>query len=182
MMSLTQLQTNALAWAGEQPDLRAVVLVGSQAREDQPADAYADVDLVLFVLDPAVYAASAEWLATIGPLWLAVPNRTGRGDPEWLALFAGGYKVDFVFTSIQAGETLQQALAAFLEQWADPRAVAALPDTFARYDAADLRRALLATLDLLDWLAAETATLWSYPYPTTGQQATLAWLRTLLGL
>ena len=35
--------------------------------------------------------------------------------------------------------------------------IAELPGTFAAYDQADLRRALLATLHLYHWLAGETA-------------------------
>lgn len=45
----------------------------------------------------------------------------------------------------------------FLEEWADPRAVAALADAFAHYDVEDVWRALLATMDLFAWLERETA-------------------------
>lgn len=50
----------------------------------------------------------------------------------------------------------------FLEEWADPRAVAALPGIFAHYDAGDIGRALLATMEVFHWLAMETAERWSY--------------------
>lgn len=59
----------------------------------------------------------------------------------------------------------------FLEEWADPRAVAALPGLFAHYDAGDIGRAILATMDLFRWLAAETAERWGYARPLEGEQA-----------
>jgi aminoglycoside 6-adenylyltransferase len=45
----------------------------------------------------------------------------------------------------------------FLERWADPGALAALEDAYARYDLRDVARALWATIDLWEALEAETA-------------------------
>jgi aminoglycoside 6-adenylyltransferase len=56
----------------------------------------------------------------------------------------------------------------FLEEWADPRALAALRGAFAHYDAEDVWRALLATMDLYRWLAVETAEQLGYAYPSLG--------------
>ena len=56
----------------------------------------------------------------------------------------------------------------FLEEWADPRAVAALPAIFAHYDEADVWRALLATMVLFHWLVLETAEALGYTYPAFG--------------
>jgi aminoglycoside 6-adenylyltransferase len=58
----------------------------------------------------------------------------------------------------------------FLEEWADPRAVASLRQTFAHYDAEDTWRALLATMDLFRWLSLETAEKWSFAYPNFGAE------------
>lgn len=55
----------------------------------------------------------------------------------------------------------------FLEEWADPRAVAGLKNVFAHYDADDLWRALGATMDLFRWLAKETAARLGLTYPAT---------------
>jgi aminoglycoside 6-adenylyltransferase len=67
----------------------------------------------------------------------------------------------------------------FLEDWADSRAVAALPHTFAAYSADDLRRALFVTLDLFRWLAVETAERLGYAYPAMADQRVTEWLRSL---
>jgi aminoglycoside 6-adenylyltransferase len=52
----------------------------------------------------------------------------------------------------------------FLEQWADPRTLDGLRAAFAHHDTADVRRALLATMDLFRWLARETAQALGYVY------------------
>jgi aminoglycoside 6-adenylyltransferase len=57
----------------------------------------------------------------------------------------------------------------FLEEWADPRAVDALPEIFAHYDEEDVWRALLATMDLFHWVAVETAERLGYAYPSAGE-------------
>jgi aminoglycoside 6-adenylyltransferase len=62
----------------------------------------------------------------------------------------------------------------FLEQWADPRAVEGLREAFAHYDAADIRRALLVTMNLFRWLATEAAGRLGYPYPTSADEQVTA--------
>jgi aminoglycoside 6-adenylyltransferase len=89
------------AWAAAQADVRGLVVVGSRARG--PAADWSDLDLVAFVNTPALYAARRDWLAGLGDLWLAVLDHTGRGDPEWFALYAGGLKVDIVLTRAAPG-------------------------------------------------------------------------------
>ena len=59
----------------------------------------------------------------------------------------------------------------FLEEWADPRAVQALPGAFAHYDPADMGRALLVTMAVFRWLAVETAQRWGFSYPSAGDRA-----------
>ena len=68
----------------------------------------------------------------------------------------------------------------FLEEWADPRAVAQLPEVFAQYDRQDIARALRATMELFRWLAVEAAQRWGYDYPAAGEQAATALVETLL--
>jgi aminoglycoside 6-adenylyltransferase len=58
----------------------------------------------------------------------------------------------------------------FLEDWADPRALADLPAAFARYEKQDIWRALEATMDLFHRLAVETAARWAYAYPSFGEE------------
>jgi len=273
-----QLEQAIIAWAHTRPDMRAGIVIGSRARTDHPADQWSDLDLLLFTTAPDAYTTDPAWLEQIGQVWVPLFNVTGRGDPEWLVLFDGGLKADFVFAAASA--SLQQAidsspyhfvfqrgvrvlfdkdgphtpltlpkppsqppptpdefLAAvhgflmqagraarllrrgelwpakmscdgdlkqrllemiawhvrvnrgptrdawhegrFLEEWADPRAVAALPDTFGTYDREDLWRALFASLTLFRWLALETAEQLGYSYPVQADQRVTTWLRSL---
>lgn len=68
----------------------------------------------------------------------------------------------------------------FLASWADPRATAELPATFANYDQADLRRALLASLRLHHWLAEETAASLSCQYPRPKDLDIASWISASL--
>ena len=69
----------------------------------------------------------------------------------------------------------------FLREWADGRAVDALPAAFAHYDREDVQRALLATMDLFRWLAVETATAAGYAYLYAGDERATEWVRQHAG-
>ncbi len=52
-----------------------------------------------------------------------------------------------------------------LEEWADPRVIAALAESFAQYDRQDISEALFATADLFLWTARETSEKLEYDNP-----------------
>jgi aminoglycoside 6-adenylyltransferase len=62
----SQLLQRILEWANSQADIRAVILVGSAARTDHPADEWSDLDLVVIAADPQIYLSTTGWLATLG--------------------------------------------------------------------------------------------------------------------
>jgi aminoglycoside 6-adenylyltransferase len=64
----------------------------------------------------------------------------------------------------------------FLEEWTDPAALRALEKAFARYEDGDVRRALLATMDLFRSLATETAERLGYRYPTAADERVTGWV------
>ncbi len=68
----------------------------------------------------------------------------------------------------------------FLEEWADPRAVAQLSSAFAHYDRQDIARALWATMELFRWRAVETAERWQYVFPASSDQAVSDLVQQLL--
>jgi aminoglycoside 6-adenylyltransferase len=69
----------------------------------------------------------------------------------------------------------------FLESWANPRALGGLRDSFARYDEADVRRALLRTVELFRWVALETVQSLSSEYPQEAHEEAAGWIEELLG-
>ena len=114
MTNFKDLTGRIKIWAKARRDIRVVIVVGSQARLQPPADEFSDLDLVLYSSNEGEYTAQAGWLDAIGPHWLAVRSTTGRGDLEWMVVFEGGAKVDFVFASL--AEELQAApLTAILQ-------------------------------------------------------------------
>ena len=68
----------------------------------------------------------------------------------------------------------------FLSEWADRAALSAVPETFAKYDAEDLTRALHATFDLCRRLAREVAARLDYAFPATADQFVDAQIRAIL--
>ncbi|MBL7200479.1 MAG: aminoglycoside 6-adenylyltransferase [Anaerolineae bacterium] len=56
----------------------------------------------------------------------------------------------------------------FLEEWADPRALQALPAIYAHHEEEDVWRALEGTMELFRWLAIETGESLGYGYPSNG--------------
>jgi len=68
----------------------------------------------------------------------------------------------------------------FLEEWGDPRAVTQLRHVFAHYDAQDIARALLASMEIFRWLAQETADSWGYVCPAVAEQKTACIVQELV--
>jgi hypothetical protein len=71
----------------------------------------ADLDLIVLADGIEQFAADQSWLKELGQPWLVVANRTGIGDPEWLVLFEGGLKADFVLCSLPVSVSLNSWLA-----------------------------------------------------------------------
>jgi len=255
-----------VAWAEEQPDIRALILIGSQARAGTPADEWSDIDLGLFTTRPERYLDDAGWVEELGRPIVTFVEGTAVGDErERRVLFEGGQDVDFAVIPVSQIEAMARAPGAatvlergfrvlldrdgiegrlraaavpvrpappsaaefaetiadffyhglwaarklrrgelllakdccdgcmkwllvrmlrwhtgatrgwdhdtwhsgrFVERWADPRAVKGLRAVYAHYDEEDLRRALIATMELFRWVAQETAARLGYPYPT----------------
>lgn len=84
------------AWAEDRADIRGVVLVGSQARDDDHrADEWSDVDVVIVTTDAEQYLDTSEWLESFGPFEITVVEPTAIGDYfERRVLFTSGLDVD----------------------------------------------------------------------------------------
>lgn len=102
-----QIEKRIREWGQAQPDVRAIVVVGSQARRDRPADQYSDLDLILFAGDPQTLAAQPDWLKAFGVIWSAALDHTGAGEVEWLVLFDGGLKADFVLAQAEGNSLVE---------------------------------------------------------------------------
>jgi aminoglycoside 6-adenylyltransferase len=103
--SLVELEDRVLAWGKSRKDVRAVMVIGSRARTDHPADEWADVDFAITVKDPQKYMANRRWLADIGETSCCYPDPNPAGATLH-TLFRTGIYADFGF--IPTG-TIRQA-------------------------------------------------------------------------
>ncbi|MBL8156619.1 MAG: aminoglycoside 6-adenylyltransferase [Anaerolineae bacterium] len=97
-------QERFLAWAGGVESIRLILRVGSRARAVHPGDADSDLDLELFG-EGIDGAAIQAWLRGHAPLWMML-ERQEHHSREWLALYAGGYKVDVSISPLADLETI----------------------------------------------------------------------------
>ena len=98
-----------IAWAENRADILALVLVGSSARDELPADEWSDIDLVLVAAEPEVYLDSAAWAAEIDEPWIATLERGPDGKiVERRVLFRSGIDADFIVIA-RAGLSAFQA-------------------------------------------------------------------------
>jgi aminoglycoside 6-adenylyltransferase len=87
-----------LAWAGEDENIRAVILTSSRVTPDRRADLLSDYDVVLAVRDPAAFGLWDEWTS-----WYAQPAARWGDESELLGLpvsfrgvvYADGVKIDY---------------------------------------------------------------------------------------
>jgi molybdopterin-guanine dinucleotide biosynthesis protein A len=83
-------------WAIERDDVRAILVIGSQARDEVPADRLSDLDLVLFVDDPPSLAADPSWAVSFGTPVLSFVEPAAVGAVlERRVLYEDGQDVDF---------------------------------------------------------------------------------------
>jgi aminoglycoside 6-adenylyltransferase len=127
-MTYEQLESRIATWSENQPDIRAVIVVGSRARGD--ADRWSDLDLLLFTRDRARYADPA-WLQAFGDVWLTYLDQAGPGDPEWFAIYDGGLKVDIVLIQVEdSALNLETLLRQFPYQAVFARGIKVLFDQY----------------------------------------------------
>lgn len=97
---IPQLEQQIRDWASREAAIRAVLVVGSQARDGDPRpDRWSDLDLVLFCTSFAPYLADQSWLRQFGELWVCVPE--DGHDSELLAVYEGGCKIDLYFMLLE---------------------------------------------------------------------------------
>lgn len=84
-------------FAERRQDIRFVMIVGSRAREDSPADEWSDLDLAFATSNPAEYISGDDWLSELDEYILTFLEHTSDGSlVERRVLFEGGFDVDFV--------------------------------------------------------------------------------------
>jgi aminoglycoside 6-adenylyltransferase len=127
----------------------------------------ADLAAAALALEPPPRGSDARSLHELGAdfwyhaLWAA--KKLARGETLVAKRSIDGYLKELLLELFarhaRAGDPVLDTWheARFFERWADPRAVAALRESYGRYESADLARALLATADAFELFERETA-------------------------
>lgn len=99
------------AWASAEDSVRALLLLGSRARLDVPADEWSDADVLLVSADVAGLLGSDGWAkAAFGPLVLSYTEPTPlAGLTEWRILLPDGTDLDLVPVPVEAVPALLAA-------------------------------------------------------------------------
>ena len=95
------LEQQFTTWAESQPDILAVLAIGSRGRVQPPPDEHSDLDLLMWTENARTYTANDQWLQQFGAHILAVFSHTDNGLPEWEIIFADGAKLDVVIIQAQ---------------------------------------------------------------------------------
>jgi aminoglycoside 6-adenylyltransferase len=85
------------AWAKGQKDICAVMIIGSRARTNLPADEWSDLDVVVFARRPEMYLEDSGWLTALGKPFCTFTESTPLEERERRVLFDGMLDVDFAF-------------------------------------------------------------------------------------
>ena len=85
-------------WSAGEKDIRAVALVGSQARGTAAFDS--DIDLVIICPDPSRYLESKDWLSHFGRIKSAEREDWGLVR-SWRVFYWDGNEVEFGLTTEQ---------------------------------------------------------------------------------
>ena len=95
-MAYEKLIERFVAWAEKESGISSVVVIGSRARMDHPADEWADLDVIVVTRDPARLLAQTDWLEDIGkPVLTFIEDTSNGGEKERRVLFDNGLDVDF---------------------------------------------------------------------------------------
>ena len=94
------LLARVVAWAESDAGVTGLLLLGSRARADRPADAWSDTDLILVLDDPARVLDDPQWPARFGRVAITFTESTMGGRRERRTLFDDGTDLDVVPLSI----------------------------------------------------------------------------------
>lgn len=94
-MTSQDFEARIIEWARRQPDVEALVQIGSRAQPKGEVDAWSDWDYHLIVGRNSRYQ-NREWPARIAPCWCSHYERTERAVVKVSVVFDGGFEADFV--------------------------------------------------------------------------------------
>jgi aminoglycoside 6-adenylyltransferase len=96
-MTYDEIIERAITLGQAREDIRGLIVLGSRARTDRPADEWSDLDLVIITTDPDIYLRETDWLTQFGPYWADFIDRQATDTGfERRILFENALDVDFI--------------------------------------------------------------------------------------
>ena len=95
-------------WAAARADVHAAVVLGSQARENLPADEWSDLDVDVVVDDSARAAEDVGWLRDLGPPLVTFVEQTPLGHRRRV-LYETGEELDLTFLPLAVVDRLESS-------------------------------------------------------------------------
>lgn len=91
-----ELLKRLLAVCEAQPEIKAVIIVGSQAREISKADEYSDLDLIIACSEPQILLYENNIIGKLGKPVYSFVEDTFAGEKERRILFENSLDVDMI--------------------------------------------------------------------------------------
>jgi aminoglycoside 6-adenylyltransferase len=90
-----------VAWAKPRKDIRAAIIIGSQAQKDHShADDWSDLDIAIITSKPGLYTKGNSWMREIAPMWAGLVDTSevwsGVAAASGFSVYEGGLIVDSV--------------------------------------------------------------------------------------
>ena len=148
-----------------------------------------EIELPAVGVEPAAQPDASEFLALVQAVLMnghKMAKFTRRGDLVRAKLVLESLMRPALLTMI--GWHAQAMFGAerdtwyngrYLSEWADPRVLLALPNTYGGYTVEETWRSLFGTFILFRWLAEETAVSWQYEFPVETADQVMAWIREM---
>jgi len=96
MEFFNEIVKNITKFSNDSEFVKAVVMIGSQARNEFGADKYSDLDIILIVNDTDYFLNSDAWLKNIGDFKISFTENSLGGTKERRVMFDGAKDVDFI--------------------------------------------------------------------------------------
>lgn len=108
------LADRIVPWALAAPHVRAIAELGSRTHQE-PADEWADMDLLVLVTDETAILDDDRWIEEIGPHWIAVRHPGPFPDvPVRQVLFEGA--LDFDVIPMRAGTLAERVQSPYIAE------------------------------------------------------------------
>lgn len=95
-----------IIFAKENPDIIAIIMIGSHTRKIKPADIYSDMDLIICTINPDKYINNSNWLNNFGNVVCSFIETTFDGEKERRALYDDNRDIDFPIQSLNSEESI----------------------------------------------------------------------------